>query len=80
MPKRHSSGEENAGDGYEVTRLTVVRYLTLAGEFVYDVYWEDARGEADLTYEEKMRLVSKAADDALVSDADYEIVDLDDQG
>ncbi|QAU06695.1 hypothetical protein SEA_WILLIAMBOONE_26 [Gordonia phage WilliamBoone] len=79
MPVREFSYDDEGVDGYEVTRLTVVRYLTLAGEFVYDVYWEDARGEADLTYEEKMRLVSKANDDALISDSEYEIIDLDDQ-
>jgi len=79
MPVREFSEDDGYVDTFEVTRLTVVRYLTPAGEFGYDVYWEDARGEADLTYEEKMRLVSKAHDDALLSDAEYEVIDLNDQ-
>ncbi|QBP33233.1 hypothetical protein SEA_BRUTONGASTER_16 [Gordonia phage BrutonGaster] len=69
--------DENNLDVYEVSKLSVVRYLGIDGTFFTDVYWEDFRGGDDLTFEEKIALVERARQNAYMSEMDYEIVDWD---
>lgn len=58
---------------YELSRLTVIRYIDVSGALFHEVYWEDNRGDDDLTYEEKMGLVALASRDAQLSDYEFEV-------
>lgn len=59
---------------YELSRLTVIRYIDMSGALFHEVYWEDNRGDDDLTYEEKMGLIVLADRDARMSDYEFEVV------